>query len=192
MRSLSDEDLVARYLADPERERRCLEVLCERYYQKVARWCLRVCGSHQEAADLAQEVFLRVQQRLHLFRGESRFSTWLYTVTRHLAINRGVAERRRAAAPLEPHHAERPDTGESALQAAQRRQLGALARRAMREELDPLEGQVFTLHYLHGLTLESITRLLGLANRSGAKAHLVRGQRKLKKYFAGDRRGAAD
>src|SRR5262245_15849887 len=55
---LSDEELI-------ERGRRpgseaALAVLYERYHAKVAAWCLRLSGDRQEAADLAQEVFLRV------------------------------------------------------------------------------------------------------------------------------------
>src|SRR6185503_8783415 len=86
----------------------CLAVLYRRYYPKVAAWCLRIHGDRQEAADLAQEVFLRVHQRLGSFRGESRFSTWLYTVTRSVAINRGVAARRRETDPLDDESVPEP------------------------------------------------------------------------------------
>src|SRR5690349_10159444 len=107
--SLSDEQLIARACAAAGLARPRDELLvaraCEagggadaeaargalfgRYHRQVAAWCLRFCGDREEAADLAQEVFLRVHERLGSFRGESRFSTWLYTVARRVAINRG-------------------------------------------------------------------------------------------------------
>jgi len=46
--------------------------------------------------------------------------------------------------------------------------------------LTPMEIRILTLHYMHELTLPDITRNLMLSNRSGAKAYLVRAQRKLK------------
>ena len=55
-----------------------LDRLFRRHHARVAAWCLRLSGRREEAADLAQEVFLRVYERLDGFRFESRFSTWLY------------------------------------------------------------------------------------------------------------------
>ncbi|HEY4562075.1 MAG TPA: RNA polymerase sigma factor, partial [Thermoanaerobaculia bacterium] len=83
---LIDEELIERARRDAAQADACLAVLYRRYYPKVAAWCLRISGDRQEAADLAQEVFLRVHDRLDGFRGDSRFSTWLYTVTRSIAI----------------------------------------------------------------------------------------------------------
>src|SRR5919202_302510 len=47
------------------------------------------------------------------------------------------------------------------------------------ETLDDTEKKVFTLHYGDDVPLDAITRLLGLSNRSGAKAYIVRARRKL-------------
>ena len=98
---LSDEELIERVRRVPAEADACLALLYRRYYPKVAAWCLRIGGDRQEAADLAQEVFLRVHERLDGFRGDSRFSTWLYTVTRSVVINRGVAARRRQSESLD-------------------------------------------------------------------------------------------
>ncbi len=49
------------------------------------------------------------------------------------------------------------------------------------EALDQTEKQVFTMHYGDGLPLRVITRLLGLSNRSGAKAYVVKARRKLRR-----------
>jgi len=86
-----------------------LSVLYRRYQSKVASWCLRICNDREEAADVAQEVFLRVHERLDTFRGDSRFSTWLYTVTRSVAINRGVAARRRRTEALDDESVPEPE-----------------------------------------------------------------------------------
>jgi RNA polymerase sigma-70 factor (ECF subfamily) len=53
--------------------------LYDRFHRTVYRLAARLAGVH-EAADLTQEVFLRVFATLHQFRGEATFSTWLYRV----------------------------------------------------------------------------------------------------------------
>jgi RNA polymerase sigma-70 factor (ECF subfamily) len=184
--ALSDEDLIrAIRAAAPEDAAAGLEPLFRRHQKRVAAWCLRICGRREEAADLAQEVFLRVQERLHTFRFESSFSTWLYLVTRSVAINRGMASRRRAMASLDDEGfpepiAESPDP----VAALDLERLGGRLRPLLRAELTELERRVLYLHVVDEMTLPGIDRLLGLTNRSGAKAFLVSAKRKLRRLLS--------
>ena len=167
-----------------------LEILYRRWYPRVAHWCLRVSGNREAAADLAQEVFLRVHGRLDSFRGEAAFSTWLYTVMRSVAINRGIASRRRREQAWD--EAEGPvavDPREDAASALERTDDLDRLRRTIARELEPLEARVLYLHYVEGLTLPAITHLLELKNKSGAKAYVVSGKRKLRRGFAEETRG---
>lgn len=181
---LSDEDLIRKARSEPASAAVCIETLFRRYYSKVASWCLRISGDRETAADLAQEVFLRVHSRLDSFRMESRFSTWLYQVTRSVAINHGEAYRRRNA-PLDdletaPDLADVLPGAEDLLVTSEEAQG---LRTAMEEALEPLEAKVLYLHFADGLTLAGITEMLGLENKSGAKAYIVSGLRKLKRRF---------
>jgi len=181
---LSDEELIERARREASRADACLAELYRRYYPKVAAWCLRINGDREEAADLAQEVFLRVHERLGTFRGASRFSTWLYTVTRSVAINRGMAARRRETDPLDEEGAPEPvEPSPGADELAEKGQILAAFRDAMERDLEPLEAKVLYLHYVDGLPLAGITDLLKLENKSGAKAYIVSGGRKLKRRF---------
>ncbi|HWM89839.1 MAG TPA: RNA polymerase sigma factor [Thermoanaerobaculia bacterium] len=183
LEKLSDEELVEKARTQPALASECLGILYRRFYPKVAYWCLRVCGSREEAADLAQEVFLRVHSRLGSFRGESRFSTWLYQVTRSVAINRGESNRRRTAPLTELEAApEVADPLPDAQEVLARAEAAGELRAAM-EELEPLEARVLYLHFANGLTLPCITELLRLENRSGAKAFIVSATRKLRRRF---------
>jgi len=182
---LSDEDLVRLSRDEPAKAGDCLEALFSRYQTRVAAWCLRFSGRREEAADFAQEVFLRVHERLDQFRFESSFGTWLYLVTRSVTINRSIANRRRDAdsideegflEPVDP----RPGVEESV---ARGLEIAAL-RSAMASALDPLEAQVLKLHFVDELPLAGIDRLLGLDNKSGARAYIVSAKRKLKRHFA--------
>jgi RNA polymerase sigma factor (sigma-70 family) len=182
---LSDEELIERARREAGRDTdACLALLYRRYYPKVAAWCLRISGDRQGAADLAQEVFLRVHERLDSFRSESRFSTWLYTVTRSVVINRGIAARRRQMDPLDEEGAPEPvEPAPGADEVVAKDQILRELRQAMERDLEPLEARVLYLHYVDGLPLAGITDLLKLENKSGAKAYIVSGGRKLKRRF---------
>jgi RNA polymerase sigma-70 factor (ECF subfamily) len=162
----------------------CREILFRRFYSKVHVWCRRFSRNEHEASDLTQEVFLRVHERLHTFREKSRFSTWLYTVTRRLAINRTVAAKRRPAVSLDGEDFPEPvDGSPDAERLAEEAELARELRRAMRRDLEPLEAKVLYLHHVNGMTLPAITDLLSLDNKSGAKAYIVNGRRKLDRKF---------
>ncbi|MDX1502455.1 MAG: RNA polymerase sigma factor [Thermoanaerobaculia bacterium] len=180
----SDEELVIAIRDGRPDAAACREVLFRRVYPRIWSWCRRFCGGEQDAADLTQEVLLRVHERIHTFRGQSRFTTWLYTVARRVAVNRGVAARRRPTVSLESGPVAEPvDPAPDAEERAGTRQLGRELRRAMARDLEPLEAKVLYLHYVDGLTLPAITDLLGLRNRSGAKAYIVSGRRRLHRRF---------
>lgn len=181
-----DEALVEAAQERPESAGDYLEVLFRRYQRQVAAWCLRLCGNRDEAADLAQEVFLRVQSRLSTFRMDSRFSTWLYTVTRSVGINRGVsASRRKSRFIAMDDPPETADPAPGPVDDIEQSQTLSRFRRALREHLDARELQVLFLHYAHGIPLHTVTRMLGLQNKSGAKAFVVRAKRKLRGKFDG-------
>lgn len=54
-------------------------VYCK-YYHRVVAWCCRIVRNPEDAEDLAQDAFVHVIRKIHTFRGEANFSTWLYRV----------------------------------------------------------------------------------------------------------------
>ncbi len=71
--------------------------LLERHYDRIYRVGARVLGEADEAADLAQEVCAALPAKLSSFRGDSRFTTWLYRVVvnaAHDALRRKTARQR--------------------------------------------------------------------------------------------------
>jgi RNA polymerase sigma factor (sigma-70 family) len=178
---LSDEQLIAIY-SDPSasvvRQNQAVNELFTRYQDRVALWCFRVAGDRDWARDLAQEVFVRALRSLSGFRGDSKFSTWLYTIARNHCFNSLQTRSTRAEEPIEFFIL--PDESGNTFQreielAGELHVMHDLLNRS----LDETERQVMTLHYGEELTLSAITRLLGLTNPSGAKAHIVSARRKL-------------
>ena len=89
MEYISDEELVPLYLKD-ERSY-YMEQLYIRYRTLVYSKCLSFTKDPIDAQDMAQDVFLKLMSKLGSFRGESKFSTWLYVVTLNFCRNRSRA-----------------------------------------------------------------------------------------------------
>ena len=180
---LSDEALIAQYQAEADRSAadQYANELFRRYHVKIARWCLSVIGDRETAADLAQEICVKAYQNLGHFKGQSKFSTWLYSITRNHCLN---AVRSRKSMPEmdsdELLMETLPDAGaDSPLASVERKQQAEIARQLINETLEETEKKVFTLHFGEELPLDAITRMLSLENASGAKAYLVSAKRKL-------------
>jgi RNA polymerase sigma-70 factor (ECF subfamily) len=77
---------------------RAFEALVRRYERWVFTLTLRMLGDRAEAEDLAQEVFLKAYRGLAGFRGDSRFSTWLYAIASRHCLT-ALAGRARAGGP---------------------------------------------------------------------------------------------
>ena len=181
LEALSDADLVSNHLAAGGSGASIwLQELFRRHYTKVVTWCLRVAGDREEAYDLAQGVFVKAQRHLGAFRGDSKVSTWLYSITRSECLNY-LKSRCLLEDALDDDVAEAlPDDPESRPERVFELHSSVQAAHALLDrELTDTEKRVFILHYGDDVPLLTITRLLGLENPSGAKAYLVSARRKL-------------
>ncbi len=80
----TDESLIERIeLGDDS----AFELLVKRYQQKVFQTCIGFVHNEEDAADLTQEIFIRVYKRLHTFKGNSTFSTWIYRISMNMSLN---------------------------------------------------------------------------------------------------------
>jgi RNA polymerase sigma-70 factor (ECF subfamily) len=93
--------------------REAFDVLVERHQRQVYQLCYRFAGNHEDASDLAQDVFIRAYRGLHSFKGHSAFSTWLYRIGVNVCLNRVGARTLNwttlDAAEQPDHRAERAD-----------------------------------------------------------------------------------
>lgn len=64
------------------------ELIYRLHSRRVYALCLRIVKNASEADDLTQEAFLQVLRKIHTFRGESAFSSWLYRLTANLVLMR--------------------------------------------------------------------------------------------------------
>ena len=180
--SVSDEQLIAQHrLALPnEAHDGLFNELLARYHVRILRWCYRFTRDRESSADLAQEVLLRAYRSLGSFRGDSRFSTWIYVITRNHCM---TALKKRASEPAHIDQSDAamlPDKKATAAYAdIERRHTARCKLRPVLKALTATEARIMMLHYGEDVPLATITRALGLTNRSGAKAYIVSARRKL-------------
>lgn len=168
-------------------DRTAFESLVRLYDREVLRLAARMTGSPEEAADLYQEVFLKVYRSLSSFRFQSTFSTWLYRVVVNICLDHLRRKSRRMEHQAPPHEDgqeeffqtvadERPGLDpEQSLRASEiGRRLGAAL-----GLLTPRERMVFELRHYEGLKLRAIGEMCGTTEET-AKNCLFRATQKLR------------
>jgi len=176
----SDEELLAESRRQSgEGRRRLVDELFARHYERVVRWCWRLTGDREVAADLAQEVFLKAHRHLDSFQGQALFSTWLYAIVRNESASRWRRASTASEVDDEVALVEAPSPAPSPEQTATERSRSRQVTAFLHETLDEQEQTVFTLHYGEDMPIDAITRLLRLENQSGAKAYIVSAKRKI-------------
>lgn len=168
----SDEVLVKQYCQ--KGDERAFEVLVKKYQDRVFRLAAAMLGPAfvPEAEDVAQEVFVRVHLSLGRFRGDARFSTWLYRIAYNLAINAKVRTKSRLVRSSSDILAALPygDAGPT-------HSLDEVQRRAVVEEcigkLPVVYQTALRLHYWQGESVAESAQMLGVPENT-LKSYLHR------------------
>lgn len=177
----TDEELVEAYRTGAEWERsQIVDELFRRHQPKIVRWCWRFTRDREQASDLAQEILLRAFRNLDNWRGDCRFSTWLYVIARNLSL---TAIQKRSTEPVwvaKTMAMDLPDRRSTGVHdRIESEQVRMKSWRFILDTLDQTEARVMLLHYGKELSLSDVSRVLGLTNKSGAKAYIVSARRKL-------------
>lgn len=143
--------------------------IVERYRGMVGGVAARAARHSEDAEDISQEVFVRAWKSLRTFRGDARFSTWLYRIALNTAMRyagkvSGERKRRLEAGPEQPDPLAEipadPDDGPEAL--VWKRMSHAALREAV-HALSEKHRVVIILHYFEEKTSEEIAEILGLS-----------------------------
>jgi RNA polymerase sigma-70 factor (ECF subfamily) len=156
--------------------------LVDRYRDRVLALAWRMVGEAQLAEEVAQDSFVRAWQALPRFRGESRFSTWLYRITVRRAYDARMAMNRRRGHELEvePSALDRLATVEDEPGSARLR----LRLEHLLSELPETSRAVLTLFYVADQSITDIAGVLGLPAGT-VKTHLFRSREALRKSWTG-------
>ncbi len=156
------------------------EQLVVAYEGPVYRLALRMCGSTEDAREVTQDAFLAAWRGLPAFRGDSRFSSWLYRLTTNAAIDFLRREKHHLGnLPLE-EAPERPDPQQPELLAEQREQQEALQRAL--DQLSSEHRQVLLLRVVQQLSYDEIAQALSLESGT-VKSRISRARRQLREIL---------
>jgi RNA polymerase sigma-70 factor (ECF subfamily) len=191
--SVSDEDLLRRFNQGDEG---AFEVLVRRLERPLFNFILRSTRDADQAAELLQEVFLKVVQRAGEFQGQSKVSTWVYTIARNLCIDtsRKMAFRRHRSLDAPSSGGEDGDAQPlldripSAVAASDRsviaQDLSARIQAAV-EALPDEQREVFLMREVQNMPFKEIAEVLGVPEntvKSRMRYALERLQRALAEY----------
>ena len=150
-------------------------MLYDRYANKVFAKCVSFTKDRQQAEDLAHDIFLKVYLKLGDFRFESKFSTWLYSITYHECMEFKRKETREheqeEAYALEQRYDD--DGDEAALLALKVNQLKRLL-----DQINPEDKAVLLMKYQDNLPIREIMELTG-SGESAIKMRLKRAKSKI-------------
>jgi RNA polymerase sigma-70 factor, ECF subfamily len=161
---------------DPARaasgDRQAFERLYQKHVGRVFSLCARMVADRVRAEELTQDVFVRAWEKLHLFRGESSFSTWLHRLAVNVVLNDRKTEGRKRSRFEEEDEEQGMDRfiGVVGMPLAPG---DLLDLEAAITRLPPGARRVFTLHDVEGYKHEEIAEMLGVTT-GATKAQLHR------------------
>lgn len=187
-----DEELLRQFI---EGDAAAFEVILRRYERPLFNFILRSVRDPQGAAELLQEVFLKVIENSSNFQGTSKFSTWLYALARNLCIDnsRKMVFRRHASldTPARSEDAEGAtwlDRIEGRERGADREVIGQdlqVRIAAAIDELPEEQREVFLMRELQNMAFKDIAEVIGVPEntvKSRMRYALERLQRALAEY----------
>lgn len=149
--------------------------LYERHVNHVYGLVYRLCADRALADDLTQDVFIQLWEKIGSFRFESKFSTWLYSVTSHICLSELRRQKRwfQRFKNSAKETAEPADGGEA--------DLSKLDKLLLR--LPEQARQVFVLHALQDEPHQRVASLLGIAVGT-SKAQYHRARKNLEEWLS--------
>lgn len=167
------------------------EALVKEYEKNVYNLALRMTGNSEDAADMSQEAFIKAYNSLGAFRGESKFSVWLYRIVSNVCLDFLRSKNRKPTVSLST---ENDDGEEVELDIADESQSPeylldrSLTRDAVRRglsSLPPEHREILLLREIQGLSYEEIADVLCI-EAGTVKSRIFRARKKLCTFLIKD------
>lgn len=173
------------------------ETLVTTYEKGVYNLAFRLVSDREDAMDIAQEVFLKAYQALPRFRGDSRFSTWIYRVCVNASLDHLRRKQRSASYSLDEPVSfkessvtrEIEDDGESVEDSVETKFLGQAVLSALKD-LDAAHRVIILLSDVRGCSYQEIADILELSMGT-VKSRLHRARNMLRRLLPAEQFGAS-
>ena len=180
----TDNEIITRVLRG---EHQLYADLVTRYQNFVFTLALRYTPVREDAEEIAQDVFVKAYKALKDFRGESKFSTWLYSIVNSTAIT-FLRKKKLDVSSLDKEHvfeqADSKDSGTSANQVEVKSKVEMVTKAIQLHSPD--DAKLITLFYKAEQSLEEIAQIMNMeTNTVKVKLHRARTRlkEKMEKYF---------
>jgi RNA polymerase sigma-70 factor (ECF subfamily) len=157
-------------------------VIVERHRRSVYQLCYRFVSNHEDASDLAQDVFVRAYRGLHGFRGTSSLATWLYRIGVNVCLNRVSVKAPQTESIDEQQHVDA--RAESAPERMLRGERAARVRAAI-AQLPRKQRATLILRIYHEMSHQEIAGVLG-SSVGAVKANFFHALGNLKKLLGNE------
>ena len=167
------------------------ELLVAAYEKTVYNVALQMTGNREDAQDLTQEAFFKAYNSLSSFRGESKFSSWLYRIVSNLCLDFKRRQSRRPSSSLtveddegETLQLDIADESQSPEVLLERKLTRDAVRRGL-AELPDEQRQILLLREIQGLSYDEIADAMGLEPGT-VKSRIFRARKKLCAFLLKD------
>ncbi|TDP04059.1 RNA polymerase sigma factor [Flavobacterium sp. 245] len=175
MSTLNDQNYIDRIL---QGETNLFAVLVDRYKDMIFTLSLKMVKNREEAEEAAQDTFIKVYNSLSKFKGDSKFSTWIYKISYNNCLDRLKKNKKEdlniSIDEFSSHLVKTMDNALSALEDKERKQ-------AIQNCLNLLPREdnfLLTLFYFEDQNLEEIGKIMNI-NANNVKVKLFRSRQKL-------------
>ena len=167
------------------------ETLVLEYEKNVYNIALRMTGNSEDAADMTQEAFIKAYNSLQSFRGDSKFSVWLYRIVSNVCLDFLRSKYRRPTVSLSVEDDDGEDAQLDVADESQSPELlldRKLTRDSVRRGLDSLPPdyrQILLLREIQGLSYDEIAQALSLEVGT-VKSRIFRARKRLCTFLIDD------
>lgn len=184
----TDMDVISRVIRG---DQQAYAELVHRYKDYVFTLALRFCKNREDAEEVSQDIFIKVYRSLADFKGTSRFSTWLYTITYNTSIT-FLRKKRLDVRSIDDENTfmqlENQESAFSANQMEQKSRVNHVNQAIATLSAD--DAQIITLFYKMEQSLDEIGVILGLEPNT-VKVRLHRARQRLKEKLERDYKSEA-
>jgi RNA polymerase sigma-70 factor (ECF subfamily) len=191
LRNAAEEDAI---LLAQQGDAAAFEELYRRYSRRVFAVCQRIVKNDSEAEDLTQEAFLQLFRKIHTFRSEAKFSTWMYRLTTNLALMR-LRKKRHPEGSLDATVESEEEDSRPVVEPGgpDLRLSGALDRVNLSKAIGQLPDgyrEMFILHDVEGYEHHEIAKILG-CSAGNSKSQLYKARLRLRELLQETLRSSA-
>jgi RNA polymerase sigma-70 factor, ECF subfamily len=153
-------------------------VLVDRYKDLVYTLSMRMMKNREEAEEVAQDTFIKTYSSLNKFKGDSKFSTWIYRVAYNTCLDRLKKNKRQQyTVAIDEYTEHQVKTLDNALDQIEEKEKEQAIQNCL--ELLPSEDSfLLTLYYFEELSLDEISKIVGL-KPNNVKVKIFRSRKKL-------------